>query len=49
MCRDIPTSPLIMRRFVARLPPVKTERELISEDLRKRIRAARVRDAAPTR
>jgi hypothetical protein len=38
-----------VRRFVAQLAPVKTERELISEDLRKRIRSARVRDDAPTR
>jgi hypothetical protein len=38
-----------VRRFVAQLPPGKTERELISEDLRKRIRAARARDDAPTR
>jgi hypothetical protein len=34
---------------VAQLPRVRTERDLISEDLRKRIRAARVRDDAPTR
>jgi len=40
---------LEVRRFVAQMPPVKTERELISEHLRKRIRAARARDDAPTR
>jgi hypothetical protein len=44
-----PDLALEVRRFVAQLPPVKTERELISEDLRKRIRAARVRNDAPTR
>jgi hypothetical protein len=38
-----------VRRFVAQLAPVKTERELISEDLQRRIRSARVRDDAPTR
>ncbi len=44
-----PDLALEVRSFVAQLPRVKTERELISEDLRKRIRAARVRDDAPTR
>ncbi len=44
-----PDLALEVRRFVAQLPPVKTERDLISEDLRHRIRAARVRDDAPTR
>ena len=44
-----PDLALEVRSFVAQLPPVKTERELISEDLSKRIRAARVRDDVPTR
>jgi hypothetical protein len=44
-----PALALEVRSFVAQLPSVKTERELISEDLRKRIRATRVRDDAPTR
>ncbi len=44
-----PDLALEVRRFAAQLPPVKTERELISAELRKRIRAARVRDDAPTR
>jgi hypothetical protein len=40
---------LEVRSFVAQLPRGMTERELITEDLRKRFRAARVRDDAPTR
>jgi Relaxase/Mobilisation nuclease domain len=44
-----PDLALEVRRFVAQLPPVKTERELISEHLRKRIRAARAWDDAPAR
>jgi hypothetical protein len=44
-----PALALEVRSFVAQLPRVRTERDLISEDLRKRIRAARVRDDAPTR
>jgi hypothetical protein len=44
-----PALALEVRGFVAQLPPVKTERELISEDVRKRIRAAPIRDDVPTR
>jgi hypothetical protein len=38
-----------VRRFVSQLPPVKTERELIAEQLRERTKATRVRDDAPSR
>ena len=38
-----------VQRFVSQLPPVRTERELIAERLRERMRATRVRDDAPTR
>ena len=38
-----------VQRFVDRMPPPKTEHELIAHELRQRIRDPRVRDQQPTR
>lgn len=38
-----------VRRFVERMPPAKTEREQIAQELQQRVRDARVRDLQPTR
>ena len=38
-----------VRRFVERMPPAKTEREQIAQELQQRVRDARVRDVQPTR
>jgi hypothetical protein len=40
---------LEVRRFVSQVPPVRTDREMIADRLRERMRQPRVRDDAPTR
>jgi hypothetical protein len=38
-----------VRRFVDRMPPTRTERESVADELRRRLRESRVRDQNPAR
>jgi hypothetical protein len=38
-----------VQRFVGRMPPTRTERESVADELRRRLREPRVRDQNPTR